>query len=165
MSEQNAKHLSNEPENYGKMPNEEPDCKHCLDSVPAPYVTARVGTYYVRNNLHYPIPEVTVKHTTSAYGVESTDFRNIPVGGSTSGTSFKYQTGAGSSFDYWYVEGYSEYGPGITSFKTKDNFYCSVSSSDNGNVYLDINAASNGFPGNLSVSFSNSSGCTTGFVY
>lgn len=122
------------------------------------------AVFFVKNNLGYSILNITVKHTTSAYGVESSYFENIPAGGVTSGTSFKYQTGAFSSFDYWFVDGVAAHGPGVAYFRTKDNFYCSLSSDDNGNAYLEIQGDRDSYPSHLHVYFSNSSDCNTNFV-
>lgn len=126
----------------------------------------KIGTYYVVNKVggfSDRIIHIKVVHTTSNNGKETTEFNNIPSGGKTSGTKFKYTTGANSPFDYWYVEGSVSFGPGMASFKTKDNFYCSVAAKDNGDVNLIIHGDDQGYPTKFEVAFNKSKECTTKF--
>lgn len=131
-------------------------------------MTDHTGTYYVHNKIEgfsNEIIALTVVHSTSRFGRQSTNFSHIPTGGRTAGTKFKYTTGAFSPFDYWYVEGHVDFGPGMATFRTKDNFYCSVAASDDGNIELILTSYSlDGSPYSLQVEFSDSSGCETMFV-
>jgi hypothetical protein len=68
---------------------------------------------------------------------------------------FTYETGPASPYDYWYVKFTTTSGQ---VWYCKDNFYCSVSPSDDGNVWLRIDGADQ----LLHVKFSSSSGCTVG---
>lgn len=128
--------------------------------------TEHTGTYYVVNmltSLPADIWQLKVIHTTSNHGAEETMFYNIPAGGKTLGTKFKYTTGPASPLDYWYMEGSYPFGPGASRFKTKTNFYCSVAAKDNGDVILTINEDSDGQASFLEVGFDKSSGCKTYF--
>lgn len=126
--------------------------------------THHKGEYSVKNNLEWKILYLKVVHTTSYYGAQEHTFSDIGAGSWTESIQINYTTGTASPFDYWYVEGVAEFGPGIVNFRTKDNFYCSISASDSGKVDLHINSDVDGFPGFLGVYFSNSSSCTAAFT-
>ncbi|MBX9490171.1 hypothetical protein J8Z82_22350 [Yersinia enterocolitica] len=163
MSNHNPAHSEQNPENYGKQIEDKNDNWDCHPG-PTPAVTMRGGQFIVRNKLPWPILYIYVRHTTSAYGSKSIEFENIPPNGNSLATHINYQTGVGSSFDYWYVIGHSAFGAGMATFESKDNFYCSFSTSDNGTAYLDIIGDREGGPYELAVNFSNSSGCTTSII-
>mgnify|MGYP007066661823 CR=1 FL=1 len=158
-----------------KMNNEKKECIECSSSENAITSvseedkrkwTEHTGTYYVVNKLTSMAPEISqlkVIHTTSNNGAEETMFYNIPAGGKTSGTKFKYTTGAASPLDYWYMEGTHPFGPGASGFKTKTYFYCSVAAKDNGDVTLTIYEDIDGQASYLEVEFDKSSGCKTYF--
>lgn len=156
-------------------PENKKDCNECInpacESINASEDdkrkwTEHTGTYYVVNKITSGpvIWELKVIHTTSNNGAEETKFYDIPSGGKTSGTKFKYTTGPTSPFDYWYMEGSHPYGPGASGFKTKNNFYCSVAAKDNGDVILTIHEDINAQASYLEVEFDKSSGCKTYFV-
>lgn len=123
------------------------------------------GSYSVNNNLGWRILSLKVVHTTSYYGAQEHTFSDIDAGSWTESIPINYTTGIASPYDYWYVEGVAEFGPGIATFKSKNNFYCSISASDSGKVDLHIMPDIDGFPGGLDVRFSNSSSCSTVFLY
>lgn len=65
---------------------------------------------------------------------------------------FKYETGMGSPYDYWWIKVVTL---NNKSYSCKDNFYCSLSSGDDGSVKITADAAAK----EAIVKFSSSSGC------
>jgi Up-Regulated in long-lived daf-2 len=114
------------------------------------------GQAYVTNNWGITLAEVTLRHRRSNNSdkQEQKTWRQLGPGDRTSDPlSFSYETGAGSSFDYWWVAFITN---GGDTYTCKDNFYCSVSSSDNGIVQVSLNLDSR----SMKLTFSNSSSCT-----
>ncbi|MEU3959416.1 hypothetical protein AB0F42_06295 [Streptomyces buecherae] len=66
---------------------------------------------------------------------------------------FTYETGMGSDYDYWWIKVVTL---NNKTYVCKDNFYCSVSSDDDGNVKVTVDGASK----EMVIEFSSSSGCT-----
>ncbi|BBG59297.1 hypothetical protein [Providencia rustigianii] len=67
---------------------------------------------------------------------------------------FQYQLGIGSPKDYWYMEIETLSGK---KYRTKDNFYCSISEEDHGQVTIGMN----GEEKTMYVNFPSSSDCKT----
>ena len=120
-----------------------------------PQTTARSGQARVKNEWGVDLAQITLRHRrgNDPGRQEEQAFYSIPQGSTTPYMAFTYETGAFSPFDYWWVKFMTV---GGDSWQCKDNFYCSVSSSDNGKVDLTLNGDST----DMSVKFSSSSGCT-----
>jgi len=118
---------------------------------------SHTGSVYITNNWSsYPLKRLFIRHRMDNR-VDDTDsielFDVQPYKDSLKVMEFRYFTGSGSPYDYWYIEFTNNKDE---KFKIKDNFYCSVSSSDNGNVYLDLRPEK---VKELHISFSQSSSC------
>lgn len=117
--------------------------------------TSHTGHCYIINASGQNLKKVYIKHTVQKINntiVNEKTYNDIKNAGSTAEPLvFTYITGVGSPFDYWFIDIEVEAG---YKYKTKDNFYCSVSSDDNGIVVITISS-------NLIAhfNFSSSSGC------
>lgn len=114
----------------------------------------RQGSFYVVNISGQTFKKITVRHrignNPNAITAEET-FYDLKDHHVSNVVDFVYLTGFATPYDYWFIDlelisGYK--------YKTKDNFYCSVSHTDNGMVtiaiYSDLEAH---------FTFSKSSGC------
>jgi hypothetical protein len=118
--------------------------------------SSHTGKAYVTNNWGITLAEVTLRHrrsNDSSKQEQKTWTQLGPGDRTTDPLSFSYDTGAGSSFDYWWVAFITN---GGDTYTCKDNFYCSVSSSDDGTVEVTLNLDSR----SMKLTFSNSSSCS-----
>ncbi|CDL81269.1 hypothetical protein [Xenorhabdus szentirmaii] len=118
------------------------------------FITTHTGHVSFKNGWGEDISSLTVRHRRSNDPGEEEikAVYNIPSGKEIKVMDFTYETGAGSSFDYWWIKFITNSGK---EYQIKDNFYCSVSSSDDGNVKLRVDGADK----KLYVTFSHSSSC------
>ena len=112
------------------------------------------GYAYITNDWGADLASITLRHRRGNDPdlQEERTWDSVPAGSNQGPMQFAYETGFGSPFDYWWVK--------LTTtsnqvYQCKDVFYCSVSPSDDGNVYLTVDAASE----ELRVKFSESDGC------
>ncbi len=117
---------------------------------------SKTGHVYITNNWGQSLSWINVRHrrSNSSSKEEAVTLKNLenkddPI----FVMDITYETGAASPFDYWYIKFQTIEGK---QYEVKDNFYCSISSKDNGNVFLTISPED---VGHLYVSFSKSSGC------
>ncbi|MGN0170880.1 MAG: hypothetical protein ACI39H_09000 [Lachnospiraceae bacterium] len=112
-----------------------------------------IGSVTFKNNWGATISEVTIRHRrgNKPEKEESHTYYGLLQGESTAAMNFVYETGATSPFDYWWIK-FVVLG---NEYTIKDNFYCSVSWQDDGNVELTANGDNN----KLHVHFSYSSDC------
>lgn len=117
--------------------------------------TEHTGSVTFENGWGVNLYSVTIRHRQSnSYDKqEEQTFMNVAPGETVGPMPIKYTTGVGSPFDYWWVKLQESNG---TTYTCKDNFYCYISSSDDGKVKLRADGAGQ----KLYVSFSSSSGCT-----
>jgi hypothetical protein len=117
--------------------------------------TTHHGNAHLTNDWGSDLASVTLRHRRSndPEKQEEQTWNNVAAGAVLSPLQFTYETGMASPFDYWWVKLVTT---GGHTYQCKDNFYCSVSSSDDGEVQLTLDGA----PEELRVSFSESSGCT-----
>lgn len=115
-------------------------------------VSYNTGYFNIINMCDFDLLDVTVRHTQK--GVDNTSV-NLPIlepiNTAMNPKYIEYATGVGSGYDYWYVELTTSFG----KLATKDNFYCSIASSDNGYVTIIIYPTMS-----VGVVFSSSSSCT-----
>lgn len=120
-------------------------------------LSKETGHVYYTNNWGQTLKWLTIRHRRSNdSGKEETiTIRNVESKKDIIyAMDINYETGVGSSFDYWYIQFETMDGK---KYDVKDNFYCSISASDNGNAILTI------YPKDkmsLYVSFSKSDGCS-----
>ncbi|MGE7416257.1 hypothetical protein [Methylobacterium tarhaniae] len=117
--------------------------------------TDHSGIVYLQNDWGVDLAQLTIRHRRSndPDKQEEQTFYNVVAGDSVGPMAITYTTGAGSPFDYWWVKFVTQNG---STFDCKDNFYCSISSDDDGRVMLRLD----GSDSELYVSFSSSSGCS-----
>lgn len=117
--------------------------------------TDHSGSVTFENGWGVHLYSVTIRHRrgNSYDRQEEQTFMNVEPGEVVGPMAITYTTGAGSPFDYWWVKLQV---PNGSTYSCKDNFYCYISSSDDGKVKLRADGATQ----KLYVSFSNSSGCT-----
>jgi hypothetical protein len=123
--------------------------------------TEHTGYAYITNNWGIDIATVTIRHRrgNDPTKEESASYSVLRNGAKTpSPLSFTYETGLFSSYDYWWV---SFLTADAKSYNIKDNFYCSVSSDDDGNVQFSLDGGGQ----EVNVSFSSSGGCTVSTIY
>lgn len=117
----------------------------------------RVGKFSIVNISNFKIKEVYVRHTANGQKGTSGKFYDVFQLQSTPPTTFYYEVGPFSSFDYWYIEVMTEF----NKYKSKDNFYCSISSDDEeGNVLILIRTGGSSDKLSANVNFSYSSECS-----
>jgi hypothetical protein len=116
--------------------------------------TTHTGYVMVTNKFGESLNSVYVRHRRSNDPDKQEDctFSNVDAGKETTKFPITYETGVGSDFDYWYVKIITN---GNDIYECKSDFYCSISSGDDGNVKITINTG----PNQLLVEFSESSGC------
>lgn len=119
--------------------------------------TDHLGYVWFKNDWGSDLYSVTVRHRRSndASKQEQITYDNVRSGETMGPLQITYTTGAGSPFDYWWIKFSVMNG---ATFSIKNNFYCYISSSDDGKVTLRLDGADK----KLYVSFSDSSGCTVG---
>jgi hypothetical protein len=119
--------------------------------------TPRQGTATVTNAWGVALAQITLRHRrgNDPSREEQMTFTSLGVNETSAAMPFTYETGAGSPRDYWWITFLTV---GGTQWSCKDNFYCSVSSSDTGAVALAVRADTK----TMTVSFSRSSGCSVG---
>lgn len=117
--------------------------------------TDHSGSVYLQNDWGVDIARLTIRHRRSndPDKQEEQSFYNVAAGAKVGPMAITYTTGAGSPFDYWWVKFATQNG---TTFDCKDNFYCSISSDDDGTVTLRLDGSNS----DLYVNFSSSSGCS-----
>ncbi|WP_164671214.1 hypothetical protein [Pectobacterium brasiliense] len=117
--------------------------------------TLRTGFISLKNNWGENIHSITIRHRrgNNPNRQEQEIFTDI-----TSGElrrklmEFKYETSVGSPYDYWWIKFITESG---RTYTIKHNFYCSVTSRDDGNVFLHLD----GDHKKMHVTLSSSSYC------
>lgn len=112
------------------------------------------GHFFVQNLTGQTLKKLYVRHRIGNHESsmnEHARFENVEYWDSTKGTKFRYQTGFATPYDYWYIEIELENG---YVYATKDDFYCSVSSNDNGLAFITIHEDLQ-----ARFIFSSSSGC------
>ncbi|WP_250942875.1 hypothetical protein [Allorhizobium sonneratiae] len=116
--------------------------------------TDHAGKVYLQNDWGAELYSATIRHRRSndPNKQEEMTFNNVPAGAKVGPMPITYTTGAGSPFDYWWIKFVLSNG---TVYSCKGNFYCYISSSDDGNVLLRIDGSDK----DMYVSFSSSSGC------
>jgi hypothetical protein len=100
--------------------------------------TSHTREAYITNNWGITLPEVTLRHRRSndASKQEQTTWDLLVPGERVSSPlSFTYETGPFSPYDYWWIK-FSTLGG--DTYTCKDNFYCSVSASDDGKVEISL---------------------------
>lgn len=119
--------------------------------------TDHTGYVYLQNDWGVDLFSATIRHRRSndPNKQEEMSFNNVTAGSKVGPMPITYTTGAGSPFDYWWIK--FQLANGAT-YTCKNNFYCYISSSDDGTVLLRIDGADK----NMYVSFSSSSGCYVG---
>lgn len=117
--------------------------------------TDHQGNVYLQNDWGVDLSQLTIRHRRSNDPKlqEEQSYQLVAAGAKVGPMPITYTTGAGSPFDYWWVKFVTQNG---STFDCKDNFYCSISSDDDGNVTLRIDGSDT----NMYVEFSSSSGCT-----
>lgn len=117
--------------------------------------TDHTGKVYFKNDWGEDLYSVTVRHRRSndASKQEEKTFYGVGAGQTVGPLDITYTTGAGSPFDYWWIKFITN----VTkkTYSIKDNFYCYISSSDDGKVTL----RADGSTKKLHVIFSSSDGC------
>lgn len=118
---------------------------------------AYLGYFIFINNSGSTLNDLYVRHLLSnridGPGRAELKLPSLRHGDRSNKVEFLYDTGIFASFDYWYIE--ATQGKGMRYYGSH-NFYCSVSSSDDGYVYITLDR-------NMDVhfKFSQSSGCWT----
>lgn len=118
--------------------------------------TDHKGYVHITNNWGIDITEITLRHRRgNEPGLEeSTVIRGFPQGRKIQNAlEITYTTGLGSPYDYWWVK-FVAVGGG--EYTCKDNFYCSISSSDDGHVDIWLNGDNQ----TMSVAFSGGDRCS-----
>ncbi|RJL52903.1 hypothetical protein [Pectobacterium carotovorum] len=118
--------------------------------------TVHTGYINFKNNWGENISWITIRHRrrNNPNYQEQENFRNIIAGEKRENImTFKYETGKGSPFDYWWIKFITESG---RLYTIKNDFYCSVTRNDDGNVYLSVD----GNKKKMYVAFSRSSSCS-----
>jgi hypothetical protein len=115
------------------------------------------GKVYLKNDWGADLSSLTVRHRrgNDPSMQEEFTFYNVLAGDSVGPMKITYTTGAGSPFDYWWVKFVTV---NATAFSCKNDFYCYISSSDDGTVNLRLDGADS----DMYVTFSESSGCYVG---
>lgn len=117
--------------------------------------TSNTGYAYIENSWGLDIAFVTIRHRRSN-DVTKEDisyYQDLKNGSKTENPLvFTYETGAFSAFDYWWINFITVNGD---MYNCKDNFYCSVSSNDDGKVQINLDGSKK----EMTVSFSVSGGC------
>lgn len=116
--------------------------------------TDHTGHVYTKNSWGVDLASLTVRHRrgNDPGKQEETTFYNVMSGQKVGPLDITYTTGIGSPFDYWWVKFVTVTG---TTFSMKENFYCYISSDDDGTVNLRLE----GSDSCMYVTFSSSSGC------
>lgn len=131
-------------------------CSHVEKQGEPPQGSDHTGHVYIQNDWGEDFYSVTVRHRrgNESSKQEEKTFYGLAAGKKAGPLDITYTTGAGSPFDYWWVKFITN----ITkkTYTIKDNFYCYISSSDNGTVNLRLDASTK----KMYVTFSSSSGCT-----
>ena len=99
----------------------------------------RTGYVYFRNDWGSNITNLTIRHRSCNY-IKCTDrhvYNSVASGETTTPFAFEYYTGENSCYDYWWIVFTCN---GVT-YTVKDNFYCTVSNDDDGDVYLAISGS------------------------
>jgi hypothetical protein len=117
--------------------------------------TEHNGSVTFENGWGINLFTVTIRHRqgNSYDRQEERTYEHVQPGETVGPMAIKYTTGVGSPFDYWWIKIQAENG---STYTCKDNFYCYISSDDDGKVKLRADGASR----NLYVTFSKSSGCS-----
>lgn len=113
----------------------------------------RTGALYVQNDWSN-LKHLTVRHLrgNDPGNGETFEFEGVKHGDRLGPLSIQYIVGIGSPFDYWWLEFTTDTG---LTFSIKPDFYCYISSNDDGQVLLRLSSDDR----NISVSFSASTGC------
>ena len=116
--------------------------------------STQIGSVKFKNNWGKTMSELTVRHRqgNNPHFEDEGTYSNLVSGAVTEPLSFMYETGALSMFDYWWIKFIVD----NEEYIIKGNFYCSVSSDDDGEVLLTADAINS----ELKVEFSKSSSCT-----
>jgi len=116
--------------------------------------TDHTGYVYTQNDWGADLASLTVRHRrgNDPNKQEEKTYYNVMAGSQVGPMEITYTTGVGSPFDYWWVKFVTTTG---ATFSMKDNFYCYISSSDDGTVKLRLDGAES----DMFVTFSSSSGC------
>lgn len=121
--------------------------------------TDHQGTVYLQNDWGVDLAQLTIRHRRSndSNQQEEQSYYGVQAGQNVGPMAITYTTGAASPFDYWWVKFETQNG---TTFDCKNDFYCSISSDDDGNVTLRLD----GSDSEMYVQFNSSSGCSVGIV-
>lgn len=122
--------------------------------------TDHTGTVYFRNDWGEDLYSITIRHRRSNDPTkqEEKTFYGVGAGKTVGPLTITYTTGAGSPFDYWWVKFRTNVSKKY--YTIKDNFYCYISSSDDGKVNIRADSSTK----KLYVDFSSSSGCTVSIL-
>ena len=114
----------------------------------------RIGAVYLVNDWGVDLAQVTIRHRrgNDESKQEQYTFHNVEPDAKVGPVPVKYTVGSGSPFDYWWIKFTTQNGAAYTC---KSNFYCSISSDDDGTVYLRVDGSTK----KMYVKFSKSSGC------
>lgn len=120
-----------------------------------PRCSYHFGYFTIINMTYTTIYDVVVTHRQSGsyiseFSINKLDVLVTPEEGKK---SFEYVTGNSTPYNYWYIQ-YSTNMNGKDKRATKTNFYCSLTSSDNGYVVILIRQ------NDVKIILSNSNGCS-----
>ena len=120
-------------------------------------MTTRPGYVYVTNNWGIHLAEIYLRHRrgNEPSKTDQITWNDVGNGVRVGPFNITYEVGFGSPFDYWWIKFVDIAG---LEFTCKDDFWCYISSSDNGNVGISLE----GDKSKMTLSFSSSSGCTVG---
>ena len=120
-------------------------------------MTTHWGNVYLTNNWGVNLAQVYLRHRrgNKASKTDEVTWDNVQIRQKVGPFKITYQTGAGSPFDYWWIKFVDIAG---VEYQCKDNFFCYISSSDNGNVNISLEGDNQ----KMTVNFSESTGCTVG---
>lgn len=114
----------------------------------------RIAAVYLINDWGVDLAQVTVRHRqgNDATKQDQHTFHNVEPDGTVGPFPARYVVGSGSAYDYWWIKLTTQNG---ATYTCKSNFYCSISSDDDGKVYVRVDGSNK----QLYVKFSKSSGC------
>jgi hypothetical protein len=122
----------------------------------APEVTSRACTCRFKNQWGSPVTDVKVHHWNSDGANNWGNWSSVPQGEATSNDmTINFETGLGSAYDYWQVS----FTSGNIKYESKGDFYCNLSSSDEGGI-VTASIQSSGFQ----IAPPDSSGCNTNSI-
>ncbi len=117
--------------------------------------TDHTGQVYTKNDWGVDLQQLTVRHRQSNDSSKQQEitYYDVPAGATAEPPLIiTYTTGTGSSFDYWWVKFVTSTGE---TYVCKKDFYCSISSDDDGVVHITLDGSTK----KMYVTFSESSGC------